>query len=169
MTDDLLRTCLAPPPYASVVCCLHARQCAVGWPAAEALHPYLSEATGLPNLLNDAGEAPSVLTGGLDDIINSPGGLFFFLFAVGRAFALETSALAPRSNFISSDPKEQFPHDLGFDPLGFYAKATPQQRKVMAEKELNNGRLAMCAIALYPFIEFFNKKPIFAIAQMASE
>merc|ERR1719329_1952818 len=47
---------------------------AVGWPAAEALHPFLSEASGLPNLLNDAGEAPSVLTGGLEDLINSPGG-----------------------------------------------------------------------------------------------
>ena len=142
---------------------------AVGWPAAEALHPFLSEATGMPNLLNEAGEAPSVLTGGLDDIINSPGGLFFVLFAIGRAFAIETSALRPRSNFISADAKDQFPHDLGFDPLGFYAKATPQQRKVMAEKELNNGRLAMIAIALYPFIELVNKKPIFAIAQMASE
>lgn len=142
---------------------------AVGWPAAEALHPFLSEATGLPNLLNDAGEAPSVLTGGLDDIINSPGGLFFVLFAIGRAFAIETSALRPRSNFISADAASQFPYDLGFDPLGFYAKATPQQRKVMAEKELNNGRLAMIAVALYPFIELVIKKPIFAVAQMASE
>merc|ERR1712127_929958 len=43
---------------------------AVGWPASEALHPFLSEASGLPNLLNDAGEAPSVLTGGLEDLIN---------------------------------------------------------------------------------------------------
>jgi hypothetical protein len=142
---------------------------AVGWPASEALHPFLSEASGLPNLLNDAGEAPSVLTGGLENIVNSPGGLFFFLFAVGRTFALETGALRPRSNFINKDPKDQFPHDLGFDPLGFYAKSTPQQRKTMAEKELNNGRLAMIAIALYPFIEVASKKPIVAIANMASE
>ena len=139
---------------------------AVGWPASELLHPYISEAVGLPNLLNEAGQVPSVLNGGLEKIINIPGGLFLVLFALGRAFSIETGALRARTNFLSSNPKERFPHDLGFDPLGFYAKATPSQREVMAEKELNNGRLAMIAIALYPLIEFVSKQPI---VQMATD
>ena len=83
----------------------------------------------------------------------------FVLFTLGRVYTLETSALRPRNNFVSKDPKERFPYDLGFDPLGFYAKATPSQRETMAQKELNNGRLAMIAMTLYPCIEFASKQP----------
>lgn len=140
---------------------------AVGWPAAELLHPYIAETVGLPNLLNEAGQVPSVLNGGLEKIINIPGGIFLVLFALGRAFSIETGALRPRTNFLSANPKERFPHDLGFDPLGFYAKATPAQRVVMAQKELNNGRLAMIAISLYALIEFVSKTPIMQIAAEA--
>ena len=141
---------------------------AVGWPAAEFLHPYLSQTLGLPNLLTEQGGAPSVLTGGLESILNIPAVLFLVMFALGKAYSTETDALRPRNNFLSKDAKEMYPYDLGFDPLGFYQKSTPAQRKTMAEKELNNGRLAMIAISLYPFIELATKHPVVGSLAIAS-
>ena len=44
----------------------------------------------------------------------------------------------------------------------------PAQRKTMAEKELNNGRLAMIAVSLYPVIEFVSKQPLLQLT-LASE
>jgi hypothetical protein len=38
----------------------------------------------------------------------------------------------------------------------------------MAEKELNNGRLAMIAVSLYPVIEFVSKQPLLQLT-LASE
>jgi hypothetical protein len=142
---------------------------AVGWPVSEVVHPFFAETLNLPSILNEAGQVPSVLNGGLEKIIAVPGGFLFVLFTLGRVYTLETSALRPRNNFVSKDPKERFPYDLGFDPLGFYAKATPSQRETMALKELNNGRLAMIAMALYPCIEFASKQPLFQITQDLSE
>jgi len=140
---------------------------AVGYPVAEIVHPFLSEAANLPSFLTENGDAPNLLNGGLQKLLDSPFGIFFIFFAVGRAFDLETTALRPRNNFLSKEPKEMYPYDLGFDPLGFHAKATPAQRKVMAEKELNNGRLAMLAITAYPFIEYASKSPIAQITSAA--
>jgi hypothetical protein len=39
--------------------------------------------------------------------------------------------------------------DLGFDPLGLAPKDDPVAWKEMQTKELNNGRLAMIAIAAF--------------------
>ena len=142
---------------------------AVGYPVAEIIHPLLAGATNLPSFVTENGASPNLLNGGLQKLLESPFGIFFVLFAVGRAFELETSALRPRNNFLSKNPKEMYPYDLGFDPLGFHAKATPDQRKIMAEKELNNGRLAMLAISAYPFVEYMSKSPIAQLADAASE
>jgi hypothetical protein len=49
---------------------------------------------------------------------------------------------------------------LGFDPLGFAPK-NPQELKALRTKELNNGRLAMIAIAGFVTQEFVNKTEIF--------
>lgn len=138
---------------------------ALGWPAAELLHPFIAQASHFPNLLSDGSQAPNLLNGGLDRIVQgTPFGIFFVFFLLGRVFSVETGALRPRNNFLSKDPKEMYPYDLGFDPLGFYVKSSPEQRKVMSEKELNNGRLAMIAVSLYPLIEFVSKQPIVQMA-----
>jgi hypothetical protein len=44
----------------------------------------------------------------------------------------------------------------------------PAQRKTMAEKEINNGRLAMLAVSLYPVIEILSKQPLLQLT-LASE
>lgn len=143
---------------------------AVGWPAAELLHPYIAQATNLPNLLSDGSQAPNLLNGGLEKMLaGTPFGIFFMFFLLGRVFNMETNSLRPRNNFLSKEAKEMYPYDLGFDPLGFYRKSTPEQRKVMAEKELNNGRLAMIAISLYPLIEHVSKQPIVQMAADSAE
>ena len=134
---------------------------AIGYPAAELIHPVLAESAGLPNLLTEAGQAPSVVNGGLESILAIPGGLFLVMFVLGRAWSVEQNALRPRNNFISKNPKEQFPYDLGFDPLGFYTKfGTESQRSAMRNAEIYNGRLAMLAISAYPFIEMGSKSAI---------
>ena len=99
---------------------------AVGYPVAELLHPYISDTLNLPSLLTEAGEAPNVLNGGLEALFSKFSlTLVFVVFAMlGRVYDIEMGALRPRSNFVSSDPKQQFPYDLGFDPLGIHAKST---------------------------------------------
>lgn len=148
---------------------------AVGYPVAEIVHPFLAKAANLPSFLTENGDAPNLLNGGLQVLLDplqtdgNPVGIFILFVALGRTFALESSALRPRNNFISKDPKEMYPYDLGFDPLGFHAKATFHERKVMREKEINNGRLAMLAITAYPFIEFFSQSPVAVVTSAAVE
>jgi len=54
---------------------------------------------------------------------------------------------------------EYMPGDLGFDPLGLYP-ADEAGRKEMTNKELNNGRLAMLALAGFMGQELVNGQPI---------
>jgi light-harvesting complex I chlorophyll a/b binding protein 1 len=50
--------------------------------------------------------------------------------------------------------------DLGFDPLGL-KPADSEELKVLQTKELNNGRLAMIAIAAFTAEELVSKQEIF--------
>jgi len=75
---------------------------AVGYPAAELLHPFIAALVAKFNLTL----------------------VFVVVAMLGRVYNIEMDALQSRSNFVSSDPKEQFPYDLGFDPLGLHAKNT---------------------------------------------
>eukprot|EP00470_Lotharella_oceanica_P006734 CAMPEP_0170197460 /NCGR_PEP_ID=MMETSP0040_2-20121228/66459_1 /TAXON_ID=641309 /ORGANISM="Lotharella oceanica, Strain CCMP622" /LENGTH=291 /DNA_ID=CAMNT_0010447139 /DNA_START=29 /DNA_END=904 /DNA_ORIENTATION=+ len=55
---------------------------------------------------------------------------------------------------------EYVPGDLGFDPLGLYPE-DESGRTNMANRELNNGRLAMLALAGFMGQELVNGQPIF--------
>jgi len=73
--------------------------------------------------------------------------------AVASGAAWQVLALIAGLEFIGSVAlKETFdgnraPGDFGFDPLGFSAKGTPQDKANLAAKEIENGRAAMLAFA----------------------
>ena len=50
--------------------------------------------------------------------------------------------------------------DVGFDPLGLYTGATADKQRDLELKELNNGRLAMMAVAGYVAQEFIANAPV---------
>jgi hypothetical protein len=52
------------------------------------------------------------------------------------------------------------PGALGFDPLGFYEQETAKGKLELELKEINNGRLAMIAIAFFAGSEFLSNTAI---------
>lgn len=126
---------------------------ALGWPVSELLQPWLSKAFGAPDLLAISAsgllKAPSVLNGGLDRI--NPA---FFLTIILFSAAMESTQV----NKIRSDDYK--PGDLGFDPLQVYANESADDKRVWELKELNNGRLAMLAVAGYAAQEFVANAPV---------
>jgi hypothetical protein len=126
---------------------------ALGWPISELLQPWLSKAFGAPDLLaisaNGLLKAPSVLNGGLDKI--NPA---FFMAIIIFTAAVESVQI----NKIRTD--DYVPGDLAFDPLKLYVGASADKKRELELKELNNGRLAMLAIAGYAAQEFVANAPV---------
>jgi len=126
---------------------------ALGWPISELLQPWLSKTFGAPDLLaisaNGLLKAPSVLNGGLDKI--NPA---FFMAIIIFTAAIESVQVTK----IRTD--DYVPGDLGFDPLRLYVGASADKKRDLELKELNNGRLAMLAIAGYAAQEFVANAPV---------
>merc|ERR1711966_448307 len=123
----------------------------VGWVMSELLHTPLAELLGKDNLLQeDAGEylakAPSVLNGGLQNVP-----FFFWIATLLLTGAIEGWRML---SINEQGPLKFTPGQLGFDPLGFYAQEGAKGRMDLQTKELNNGRLAMLAIAFFAASEF---------------
>ena len=123
----------------------------------ELVHPWLNKALDAPNLLSD-GRSPSVLNGGLGD---GP-------IPVALAF---TAIMAGLLDVRAIDIKERtgydkwIPGDYGFDPLNIVKGASPVAFKNMQAKEINNGRLAMVAVACYVAQEAATGEPIVALSE----
>jgi len=126
---------------------------ALGWPISELMQPWLSRAFGAPDLLaisaNGLLKAPSVLNGGLDKI--NPA---FFMAIIIFTSTVESMQVTK----IRTD--DYVPGDLGFDPLKLYVGASADKKRDFELKELNNGRLAMLAIAGYAAQEFVANAPV---------
>ena len=126
--------------------CRLAMLAAAGWPLSEVFDQKLASIFGLPEVVDSAGRAPSLLNGGLGKV--SP---VYWVAVLGAAAAIDLYGIEKAKAEPSAEPG-----DLGFDPLGLYPK-DPAGRKEMKTKELKNGRLAMVAITAFAAQEFVTK------------
>lgn len=122
----------------------------VGWVASELLHPSLASLLSKPSLLASTAagiqeKAPSVLNGGLDKVPT-----WLWVVAVVGAAVVDVSRMVA----ISEQPLNFTPGALGFDPLKFLAASDEEEKRALELKELNNGRLAMLAIAAFAAKEY---------------
>lgn len=84
------------------------------------------------------------------------------LVAIGLAesYRVAVGWAQPRGSGLYQLADDYEPGDLGFDPLGLRPE-DPEAFKTMQTKELNNGRLAMIAIAGFVAQELVVKREIF--------
>jgi light-harvesting complex I chlorophyll a/b binding protein 1 len=83
-----------------------------------------------------------------------------FAIALCEAYRVGLGWATPRSEDFNTLRDDYEPGNLGFDPLGLLP-TDPQERKDMQSKELNNGRLAMIAIAAFVAQELVSGEEIF--------
>ena len=96
--------------------------------------------------------------------MESKGAIFWepLVLAIGLAEAYRVGLgwAEPRSENFNQLRDDYEMGNLGFDPLGLLP-TDPKERKDMQSKELNNGRLAMIAIAAFVAQELVSKDEIF--------
>lgn len=96
--------------------------------------------------------------------VEAKGAVFWvpLVFAIGLAETYRVSIgwATPTSEGFNKLKPEYEPGNLGFDPLNLLPE-DPAARKTMQDKELNNGRLAMIAIAAFVAQELVERRPIF--------
>ncbi|KAK9807791.1 hypothetical protein WJX72_009466 [[Myrmecia] bisecta] len=102
--------------------------------------------------------------------VEAKGAIFWepLVFAIGLAEAYRVSVgwQTPTSSGFNKLRDEYEPGNLNFDPLGLLP-SDPKERKDMQSKELNNGRLAMIAIAGFVAQELLEQDEI--IKQIGEE
>jgi len=133
---------------------------AIGWPMAEKVHGGLASSFGLDYLLSDGGRAPSVLNGGLGNLIIAVG----LGFALILASLVEAQTLATGSQMKWEEEKSEdyVSGELGFDPLGLYTfwGKTDGAKFAMRTAELKNGRTAMMGITIMAISEAVTHTPV---------
>jgi len=82
------------------------------------------------------------------------------IIALSESYRVSIGWANPKSGNLQKLEDDYEPGNLGFDPLGLLPE-DPEERYAMQTKELNNGRLAMIAIAAFVAQELRVEKPIF--------
>jgi hypothetical protein len=160
---------------------------AAGWPLSELWHGPITQFLNLPYKLDEsAGRAPSVLNGNFNEALP----LFIVVLLYTAYLDIKNldnvHGLTPYGKTISTRggivEKSYTPGDYEFDPLSFYyfwGQQDPnrvkeltsedqnvqwgwyaKQRKVMEEREIRNGRLAMMAITGFAIQEAIFGVPV---------
>merc|ERR1719440_241581 len=143
---------------------------AVAWPLQEIFHPIIVDWARETNALapffvrdvlaESEGKSPSLLNGGLEQVEVLPA----LSLAVFAASVLELRDVRYRESqglpFNAYDKQGRMPGDLAFDPLNICRTLPEAERLEFMEKELLNGRLAMCAITSYVAIEWLFGMPV---------
>jgi len=118
----------------------------VGWPLSELLNPWVLEDTD--------GRAPSLLNGGLDEVVP------FLTLALAFGSYVEVSSADAINKTWLQEPAEYIEGDLGFDPLRLYAEEGAYRQWQLRLAEVCNGRLAMLAITGFAIQEFLWRTPV---------
>jgi len=121
---------------------------AAGWPVSELFDRKIASLLGLPEVVDFANRAPSLLNGGLEKISLA---YWASVFAIGAVVEYQNNKAAN-----SKDNEGYFPGNIGFDPLNLYPK-DPEGQKDAQLKEIKNGRLAMIAVLAYTAQEFVSQ------------
>ena len=102
--------------------------------------------------------------------VETQGAIFWLPLLLGIALAeswrVSLGWKNPNQGGIQQLEDDYEPGNLGFDPLGLLPD-DPEERYQLQTKELNNGRLAMIAIAAFVAQELRVEKPIFANLNLA--
>jgi light-harvesting complex I chlorophyll a/b binding protein 1 len=97
--------------------------------------------------------------------VEARGAIFWepLLLAIGLAESYRVAAgwASPTGEGFNSLKEDYNMGDLGFDPLGLGPRDDPVAWKEMQTRELNNGRLAMIAIAAFTAEELVSHQEIF--------
>lgn len=97
--------------------------------------------------------------------VETQGAIFWVPLLVGiflaESYRINVGWAEPWGGNINKLRADYEPGNLGFDPLGLLPD-DPEERDALQTKELNNGRLAMIAIAAFVAQELKVERPIFA-------
>jgi light-harvesting complex I chlorophyll a/b binding protein 1 len=128
------------------------------WRESEITHGRVSMLAVLGFLVQEqventgAGPFPHVVGPAINHFqqVEDKGAIFWepLVFAIGlaEAYRVQVGWKVPTSEGFNKLRDDYEPGNLGFDPLGLLPK-DPAERKDMQSRELNNGRLAMLAVA----------------------
>ena len=132
---------------------------AIGWPAAEYLHPLMSRALSLPSCLSANGCAPNIFNGGIaqPEVSNS----LLAVLIVGAIFeAQELQLRLAQGLKLNEWANDSVAGELFFDPLNLATAKPVTERFELQQAEIINGRLAMLALAAYAVIETGFQRPL---------
>lgn len=125
---------------------------AAGWPISELWDKQIADAVGLPSLLTNAGDAPSLLNGGLDKISAA-----YWVAIVSLAGIIELENMKMKEE----KGKAYIAGDCNFDPLNLLPQDKEGQMQMMT-KEIKHGRTAMMAILGFAIQEALYRTPVVA-------
>ena len=118
---------------------------AIGWPASELWDRDIASFFDVPPAVDATERAPSVVSGGLDQVLP---GYWAFCFLLGAAVEWHIYKVKDKPGY--------FPGNLGFDPIRLYPSDQLGQRRIQLA-EIRNGRLAMLAVVSYALQEWVLK------------